>query len=329
MNEMTPTIKSLTNKSFVENGVVLEKFSKQYEIQGNPDKLRTILNGMDGSRNISELSKLSGISEGNVEALAMQLKQENLVSDASAPDKVMSGEEFWEVHNDYCQDWLDKIAAHEIWPILTEGKADIAVVLGFVIEKYHYIEGAHEHMAYAAANADPRIATDLTRHFIEEYTHGDIYLRGLASMFPEETIVRSIPLPSTRALVNYLNELALTDSYSYYAANEFLQKTENIDEGPESPVEKFYKALEKHYDLPRAICTSMRAHTKLDQELGHDNVFKEMCEKLGDVPMDNVNQYLQATQRIAEHLEYFLDGILSWYTRFPYVPRPPAIPHAN
>ena len=59
-------------------------------------------------------------------------------------------------------------------------------MIGFAFEKYHYIEGAYEHMAIAAANATPEMMPHLARHFIEEYTHGDIYRKGLRSLFPDD-----------------------------------------------------------------------------------------------------------------------------------------------
>jgi len=89
-------------------------------------------------------------------------------------------------------------------------------------------------------------------------------------------------------------------------------------------VETFYQAIERNYALPPAVCKAMRAHTKQDQSLGHRDVFAEMCAKLGEVPPPLAEKYLQATKQIADHLEYFLDGILTYYTKYPYVPRPAA-----
>ena len=59
----------------------------------------------------------------------------------------------------------------------------------------------------AAANATPEMMPHLARHFIEEYNHGDIYRKGLRSLFPDDVVLRAQPLPSTRALVNFLSEI--------------------------------------------------------------------------------------------------------------------------
>ena len=68
----------------------------------------------------------------------------------------------------------------------------------------------------------------LARHFIEEYTHGDIYRKGLRSLFPDDVILRSQPLPS-HARARELPERvgAERSSFAYYAGNEVLQMTEN------------------------------------------------------------------------------------------------------
>lgn len=324
MDTRKPILKSCEKLAFSPGLAAIERNGRRIEL-GTPGAAswREVFEQLDGSNTLSDIAKRCSISEPVIAELVDTLHEENVVG-FEGDDRMLSGEAYWKLHGEYCRGWLDRIAGHPIWPSLTEGKADRAVAIGFVIEKYHYIEGAYEHMAIAAAYADPRISSDLTKHFMEEYNHGDIYLGGLSSLFPKKSVVESLPLPSTRALLNCLNELALSDSFAYYSANEFLQKTENVGEGLEDPVERFYEAIERNYNLPPAVCRSMRAHTAQDQTLGHQDVFAQMCAKLGRIPASVANKYLGATRRIVEHLEYFLDGIQTYYTRFPYVPRPRA-----
>ena len=126
--------------------------------------------------------------------------------------------------------WLQRVYDHPLWQKLTTGTATRAQVLGFAFEKYHYIEGAYEHMAIGAANATPEMMPHLAEHFIEEYKHGDIYRKGLRSLFPNDIVLNAQPLPSTRALVNFLSESAASNSFGYYAGNELLQMTENTSD---------------------------------------------------------------------------------------------------
>jgi hypothetical protein len=110
-------------------------------------------------------------------------------------EPLMTGEEFYAYHRRYAEHWLQPVYAHPFWLKVVEGRATRAQVIGFAFEKYHYIEGAHEHMGIAAANATPQMMKHLARHFIEEYRHGDIYRRGLQSLFDDGVILDAPPLP--------------------------------------------------------------------------------------------------------------------------------------
>jgi hypothetical protein len=197
-------------------------------------------------------------------------------------------------------------------------------VIGFAFEKYHYIEGAYEHMAIAASNATPEMMPHLARHFIEEYRHGDIYRKGLRSLFPDGTVLRAQPLPSTRALVNFLSETAARNSFAYYSGNELLQMTENTgDEKDGSAVDDFYAAMRKHYPWSDPLIDSFIEHTHADQKLEHQDVFLQMCESVPPLTRRDVADAMNTVKQMAEHLMLFMDGIERFYARFPTVPRLP------
>ena len=237
----------------------------------------------------------------------------------------MTGEQFYELHRKYVTHWLQPIYDHPLWEKIVTGKASRAQVLGFAFEKYHYIEGAFEHMAIAAANATPEMMPHLARHFIEEYNHGDIYRKGLRSLFPDDTVLRAQPLPSTRALVNFLSESAGRNSFGYYAGNELLQMTENTgDDKDASSIDDFYAAMRKHYPYTDKVIDSFIAHTNADQKLGHENVFLEMCQSIPPMTRAEVDDALNIVRSMAEHLLLFMDGIDTFYARFPTMPRAPS-----
>jgi pyrroloquinoline quinone (PQQ) biosynthesis protein C len=236
----------------------------------------------------------------------------------------MTGAEFYDLHRKYCGFWLRDVYSHPLWEAITSGKASRAQVIGFAFEKYHYIEGAYEHMSVAASNASPEMMPHLARHFIEEYRHGDIYRKGLRSMFPDGVVLNAQPLPSTRALVNYLRESAEHNSFAYYAGNELLQMTENTsDGGTDNSINDFYAAMRRHYPYTDKLIDSFIEHTHADQKLGHENVFKEMCDSIPPLSAAEVKGALNTVKSMCEHLVLFLDGIHVHYGRFPSIPRLP------
>jgi pyrroloquinoline quinone (PQQ) biosynthesis protein C len=236
----------------------------------------------------------------------------------------MSGADFHKLHHELCNVWLEPIYRHPLWEKITSGRASRSQVLGFAFEKYHYIEGAFEHMGVAAANATPEMMPHLARHFIEEYTHGDIYRKGLRSLFPDEVILHSQPLPSTRALVNFLAESAGRSSFAYYSGNELLQMTENTGEDAAGKaVTHFYDAMKQHYPWTDKIINSFIAHTTADQNLGHADAFLLMCQSVPPLTRREVNDALNVARSMAEHLYLFMDGIDVFYASFPTIPRLP------
>jgi pyrroloquinoline quinone (PQQ) biosynthesis protein C len=310
-----------------QNGkVVIRHMRDEITLEGAAaDIFKKVLPKLDGKATIGAIAAASDVAPERLRTLAEGLTKAGVLT-AKADAGLMSGEEFYALHRDYCNYWLDDVYRHPLWEKITSGTATRAQVLGFAFEKYHYIEGAFEHMGMAAANATPEMMPHLARHFIEEYTHGDIYRKGLRSLFPDDVILRSTPLPSTRALVNYLSECAAKASFSYYAGNELLQMTENTGEGEEeagSAVDDFYAAMRKHYPYTDKVINAFIAHTNADQKLGHDNAFLLMCKSVPPLTAREVNDALNVARSMAEHLVLFMDGIDRFYARFPAVPRLP------
>jgi pyrroloquinoline quinone (PQQ) biosynthesis protein C len=300
--------------------VIIRRFSKEYAFRGSAAALlRRMRRFIDDASTVDAIIAKSEVEREPAGELLGALWRFNLVGLADGrghAQLLVDPKVFYAQHKDYCQTWLEPVYRHPFWEKVTSGRASREQIIGFAFEKYHYIEGAHEHMALAAANATPELMPHLARHFIEEYTHGDIYRRGLRSLFSNEAILGSQALPSTRALVNFLNESAMRSSFSYYAGNELLQATENTDSDDEQrAISTFYAKLLEHYPWAKALVKSFEEHTRLDQSLGHESAFLQMCEAMPPLTPREVEDALATTKRMAEHLELFMDGIDGYYGR--------------
>jgi hypothetical protein len=279
---------------------------------------------LDGRSTVEQIAASASTNAQDVTALLDAFQSAGLLAARPSAEggPRMSGAEFHALHHRYTGVWLADVYQHPFWDRVMQGRASRAQVLGFAFEKYHYIEGAHEHMAHAAANASFELMPHLARHFVEEYTHGDIYRAGLRHLFSDQVILQSVALPSTRSLLNFLNELACRDSFSYYAANEVLQMTENSGgEDTVGAVNAFYEGMRKHYPYTEPLIRSFEAHTRLDQGLGHEDVFKEMCEAIPSLSDEQVRRAMRAAKSAVEHLMLFMDGVDVFYARFPTIPR--------
>jgi pyrroloquinoline quinone (PQQ) biosynthesis protein C len=314
-----------------QNGhVIIRHFREEVTLEGVAAQLFSkIETQLDGQTPLAAIAEKVAEKPNRLRALAQQLEKTGVLAFLSAKDDgaLMTGLEFHALHRQNCMYWLEAVYSHPLWERIVSGKASRAQVIGFAFEKYHYIEAAFEHMGLAAANASPEMMPHLARHFIEEYTHGDIYRKGLRSLFPDDVVLRSQPLPSTRALVNYLSESAQRSSFAYYSGNELLQLTENTDdEKAGGAVDEFYDAMRKHYPYTDKLIDSFIAHTKADQKLGHADAFLLMCKSVPPLTRREVNDALNVAKNMAEHLLLFMDGIDTFYAHFPTVPRLPCEP---
>lgn len=321
-----PLLKRTAKVSDRDDEIAIVFLTDEIVLAGEAARLlRKMLPHLDGKTQLDRIAENVAEPMHRVRALADKLRTTGVLgfSDETTTTTI-TGTEFYELHRKYCAHWLQRIYDHRLWQKLTTGTASRAQVLGFAFEKYHYIEGAYEHMAIAAANATPELMPHLAEHFIEEYSHGDIYRRGLCSLFPNEVVLTAQPLPSTRALVNFLSESAARSSFGYYAGNELLQMTENTsDPASGSSVDTFYELMKKHYPYTDKLIDSFIAHTSADQKLGHENVFLEMCGSVPPLSMTEVKDAMNIVRMMAEHLALFLDGIDAHYGSFPTIPRTP------
>lgn len=320
-----PLLKRTAKVTDRDQAIAIEFLTNEIVFDGVAASLfRKMLPHLDGKTRLDRIAEAVAEPVHLVHALADKLRMTGVLGFANETPSAVTGTEFYELHRRYCEHWLQRIYDHPLWLKLTSGTASRAQVLGFAFEKYHYIEGAHEHMAIAAANATPEMMQHLAEHFIEEYNHGDIYRRGLRSLFPDDVILTAQPLPSTRALVNFLNESAARSSFAYYAGNELLQMTENrSDPTAGGSIDRFYDLMKQHYPYTDKLIDSFIAHTRVDQQLGHENVFLAMCRSVPPLSMAEVKDAMNIVRMMAEHLALFLDGIDAHYANFPTMPRTP------
>lgn len=331
MNTDIPLLKSTAKVSaLTDDRIVIEYLQQEITLEGSAAHLfGKMLPHLDGKTPIEGLAIRLDEKPERLHVLFDELRTTGALSlvALTPPEErhLTSGDEFYRLHRAYATAWLQPVWDHPIWERITSGRASRDQVLGFAFEKYHYIEGAYEHMAIAAANATPEMMPHLARHFIEEYSHGDIYRKGLRSLFADDVVLRSQPLPSTRALINFLSETAARSSFAYYAGNEVLQMTENTGEpAAAGAVNAFYEAMRTHYPYTDKLIDSFIQHTNADQKLGHENVFAEMCASIPPLNRREVNDALNVVRSMTEHLTLFLDGIDLCYGTLTSAPRLPS-----
>jgi hypothetical protein len=156
MSSTSPVLKRAAKvKNQADKSTVIEHLGQEIVLEGAGAELfRKIAPHLNGKETVEEIAKKTGEPVERVKGLSRQLIDAGVLGDPSSNAfSSMTGLEFHALHRKYVTSWLEPVYAHPLWEKMFTGLASRAQIIGFAFEKYHYIEGAHEHMGVAAANA--------------------------------------------------------------------------------------------------------------------------------------------------------------------------------
>ncbi len=299
-----------------EDGIMVVADDTAYSFRStNAELMRTVLPHLDGSLTVGDLAGLAGVSWEEISASLTPLAMDNWLVDETAVHRARQTQEFFDAYRALCEFWKKDIFTHAFWQILASGKASRELVLGWLVEFYHYVDAANEHMPVSAANCrdDDTIQLWLAQHYTEEYDHNQIFLDGLVKTGLEENQVRSSPpLASTRAVINYITEVASSDTIGYAAMHGIFQTPGSSESW--AKIERFYEFLLTNYEFGAPVLKAFRDHAALDAELGHDDlVFSRICARVGRFSEERVDRILRCTRGLVEQFILYFDGILDYY----------------
>jgi pyrroloquinoline quinone (PQQ) biosynthesis protein C len=219
-----------------------------------------------------------------------------------------------EAYYTLCDEWAGEIFHGAFWTNVLSGDASTALMLGWCEQFYHRTVGADEHNAIAVEHCSiPDVADELRTHFSQEVGHGEIFLKGLESAgVPRSDVLGRPPLPSTRALLDFFNELARIDTLAYLACYGVLHSPR---EGQTlEAVKAQFEALTIAYPQAAPAIRCVGQHAEIDVRAGHDQIVMEPY-LLARPPLtqDEVVRVLSSVRGTVAVFINFFAGILAAY----------------
>jgi pyrroloquinoline quinone (PQQ) biosynthesis protein C len=275
--------------------------------------LARVQDRLDGSASVEELARLQGISPNVLAEVLDVLAEDGQVLDARATIEASTPDAFLSGFMQICAFWARELTMVPFWPTLISGRAPRELVLGWGIEFYHYVEAANEHMSASVAycRTDPEAQEWFAQHYAEEYDHSKMFLEGLVGCgLDADQVRRSPPLGSTRALINYLTELATTDSLAYAGAYGVLHHPQAEASKPQ----ELYGRLAEQYAFAAPFLRAVGEHAALDETLDHETlVVERILRRDGRVTPDAAKRILAGARGLTEHFTFYFDGIYDTY----------------
>lgn len=275
------------------------------------DKVKFLL---DGALPLKVVAEQANVPFAELCETLDPLIEDGDLCDVTALLSARNAEQFLDAYFPICDVWALDIFSYPFWETTMNGQASPAQILGWGMEFYHRVMGADEHNAISVNYCQDQVVRDwLKSHFAEEVNHGEMFLEGLmASGLDRELVLASQPLPSTRALINYLNTLAATDIVAYLGCYGVMHSPRQGQ--TRANIDNQYNRLKNWYNFARPLLDKIHEHAAVDIDLGHDGiVFERMIRHQGAIDPHVPIKVLGAMKGIVTAFVCFFNGIYDYY----------------
>jgi pyrroloquinoline quinone (PQQ) biosynthesis protein C len=186
------------------------------------------------------------------------------------------------------------------------------LLLGWLVDRYHYIAGTASHVSRAIAHApSERLELMLSEHLSEEYWHATWLATGLqAAGLTEQDIKAALPLPATLGAINFLRWVASTDILGYFLTLGVREShaTESLEQ--EQQLWQFWERLDL---LPEATLRPYRDHKLIDIAHDHGSISAEAFVGLPPLSERQQLSLLCVLTQFAQQTAESSAGVLRYY----------------
>jgi hypothetical protein len=192
--------------------------------------------------------------------------------------------------------------AESLFANMMTGKPTRRLLLGYLVEFYHIVIRASQHISPSINHApNLRLRMLLSEYLGDEYWHGLWLRKGLRQAgLTDQQIDASDPLPATLGAIDRLRAESSSDLLAYAAC---ISTGEGAGESEIERLQNRYGALAKHGLFPEGVIEPFRDHEIADCSLGHFSFCAEMYAEappIGRQHQDTIRRAMLAYLRCLE-----------------------------
>jgi len=272
-----------------------------------------------GYHSVPEIARRSGVEQEQAKAIIDALIAEGIGRPAYRSLSEMTEEETREVLFAACRIWGEQLSETYLASDIRAGKVPREVVIGWLLETYHYIRAFPYAIAHAAKHATGELAQVLTEYATQEQGHEAFILQSLVSLgFKREEVVDSLPLVSTR-LVDMLMRELFADAPAAALLVAAVVEAGDLDD---SEANDFCAGVATHYDFPEGALTPFKEHMLIDARLGHGKLHERHAELIHFRDENQIHNVVNRMHDIKHAFDLQSLEIAHYYSRVGnYVPR--------
>jgi len=225
-------------------------------------KMRTYCTGRNS---IDVIAERSGLSIGDVSALLHSLEPADIIYSDDVDDRI-SREHVRDVLMRAATIWSRELQMSYIGNEFVSGELPKIVLLGWLLEMYHYIKDFPMAIEHAAKRAEGALRDLLLRYADEETGHEEFVLQTLMNLgLTRDEVKSSIPLLSTRLVGLLMRELFELEPSSVLVVAAVIE----AQDFNESQIAAFKNSINRHYGIDLHAFDPYFQHQQIDVGLGH------------------------------------------------------------
>ncbi len=274
-----------------------------------------------GHHSVEAIAEKSGLAVPDVNALLGSLEPAGIIySGADVENMQPTREQARERLRRACRIWSDELRLSYIGNEFASGALPKPVLVGWLLEMYHYIKDFPDAIEHGAQHATGRLREVLTDYAAEERGHEGFVLETLVNLgVTREEVRTSIPLLSTRLVGFLMRELFELEPASALMAAAVVEAQE-FDEGQ---IEAFKASLERHYGVEARAFDPYFRHQQIDVGLGHAELLAEHIELVEIEDRGRLDEVVNKLHDLKHAFDLQGIEVKAYYTELngKYVPR--------
>jgi hypothetical protein len=218
--------------------------------------------------------------------------------------------------------WGRELTRHFVANELLDDGLSKDVLVGWLLEMYHYVKDFPEIIAYGGTKATGRLAELFKRYAAEESGHEEFVVRTLMNLgLSRKEIEASNPLVSTRLIGFLMREIFEFEPATVLLVASIIEAHET----PEDQLEAFQRALERKYDLKQGAMAPYFQHQLIDVALGHSKLLEDNLELFAVRDIAALDRIVDKMHDLKHAFELQSSEIKSYYGNLSgmYFPRQP------
>lgn len=296
---------------------------QHFEIEQHGSDLESFLNlkrYFDGRHTIADMARITGVAEDDARAIVASFEEQGLLRDADATIGNIPADVFVKQIGVSTGMWSEQIGYHRLWSGLENQDFRREVLLGLVIETYHYINSASRHIGTAIAHcSDPDWQHLLSAYLADEYDHARLARESLVRMgLPEEQVLGAHPLIGTWSLVNNLCEIARNDTLGYLACTKLFEArgAESLEGG------QTLRRLAAAYGYPEDCLDPLVSHVEADVVADHTGLLEQALAGRDAIEVARAHTAVNNLHDLKHSYDQYSDNIIYYYSDVSnYIPR--------